>query len=80
MGFSHLSAYRPQQVVVKVVELVPVLCDHLEKTATYFQVVACLCMCWAVRAGTVIESGQTIPTLADKMTDRQIHGWVSHKY
>jgi Fanconi anemia group D2 protein len=37
VGFSHLSAYRPQQVVVKVVELFPVLCDHLEKTATYFQ-------------------------------------------
>ncbi|XP_062522638.1 Fanconi anemia group D2 protein-like isoform X2 [Corticium candelabrum] len=37
VGFSHLSAWRPQQVVVKVMELMPALCDHLESVATYFQ-------------------------------------------
>ncbi len=37
-GFSWLDQQTPSQVAKRLVELLPVLCDHLEGTSGFFQV------------------------------------------
>ena len=38
VGFSNLSRYPAKEVAKYVVELLPVLCEHLEATSGFFQV------------------------------------------
>ena len=39
VGFSNLSRYPAKEVAKYVVELLPVLCEHLEATSGFFQVI-----------------------------------------
>ena len=39
VGFSNLSRYPAKEVSKYVVELLPVLCEHLEATSGFFQVI-----------------------------------------
>ena len=38
IGFSHLDELSPGQVALRVVKLLPAVCDHLEGTSGFFQV------------------------------------------